>query len=51
LHKSTDGGATWKAFINGLVHSDVRAFSIAGGSPARLYAGTAGGSVYSTELP
>jgi photosystem II stability/assembly factor-like uncharacterized protein len=51
VFRSTDGGTTWTAFTNGLVHTDVRALSIAGGSPARLYAGTAGGSVYSTELP
>ena len=48
---STDGGATWAALLDGLVHTNVRALAIAGGSPARLYAGTAGGSVYSTELP
>ena len=51
VFRSTDGGATWTALLNGLVHTDVRALAIAGGSPARLYAGTAGGSVYSTELP
>ncbi len=48
---STDGGATWKALNEGLVNTDVRALAIAGGSPARLYAGLAGGSVSSTELP
>ena len=31
--------------------TDVRALAIAGGSPARLYAGLAGGSVCSTDLP
>ena len=51
VFRSTDGGTTWTSFTNGLVHTDVRALAIAGGSPARLYAGTAGGSVYSTELP
>jgi len=51
VFRSTDGGTTWTSFSKGLVHTDVRALSIAGGSPARLYAGTAGGSVYSTELP
>lgn len=51
VFRSTDGGATWAALLDGLVHTDVRALAIADGSPARLYAGTAGGSVYSTELP
>ena len=35
----------------GLLNTDVRALAVAGGSPARLYAGLAGGSVFSTELP
>jgi photosystem II stability/assembly factor-like uncharacterized protein len=51
VFRSTNGGTTWAALLEGLVHTDVRALAIAGGSPARLYAGTAGGSVYSTELP
>ena len=48
---SSDGGATWKAMNEGLLDTDVRALAISGGSPARLWAGLAGGSVYSTELP
>ncbi len=51
VFRSTDGGATWKAMNEGMLNTDVRALSVAGGSPARLYAGLAGGSVWSTELP
>lgn len=50
VFRSTDGGATW-APLPGLANTDVRALAIAGGSPARLYAGLAGGSVFSTEIP
>jgi photosystem II stability/assembly factor-like uncharacterized protein len=46
---SADGGATWKP-LDGLRHTDVRALAI-GGVPLRLWAGTAGGGVYSIELP
>ncbi len=48
---STDGGDTWSALNDGLPNTDVRALAIAGGNPARLYAGVAGGSVYSIEVP
>jgi len=48
---SADGGDTWSALNDGLTNTDVRALAIAGGSPPRLYAGIAGGSVQSTELP
>ncbi|HQR45086.1 MAG TPA: hypothetical protein PLB02_12330 [Thermoanaerobaculia bacterium] len=51
VFRSTDGGATWKAMNDGLADTDVRALAIAGGSPARLYAGLAGGSIVSIELP
>jgi photosystem II stability/assembly factor-like uncharacterized protein len=51
VFRSADGGATWKAMNDGLVNTDVRALAIAGGSPARLYAGLAGGSVVSIDLP
>jgi photosystem II stability/assembly factor-like uncharacterized protein len=51
VFRSTDGGATWKALNEGLLNTDVRALAVASGSPARLYAGLAGGSVVSTELP
>ena len=48
---STDGGVTWTAMNDGLTNTDVRALAVAGPAPARLLAGTAGGSVFSTELP
>jgi len=48
---SSDAGGTWTAFNDGLLNTDVRALAIAGGSAPRLYAGVAGGSVQSIELP
>lgn len=51
VFRSTDGGTSWQAMNEGLTNTDVRALAIAGGSPARLYAGLAGGGVASTELP
>lgn len=48
---SADGGSSWTAFNDGLLNTDVRALAIAGGSAPRLYAGLAGGSVQSIELP
>ena len=45
---SADGGSTWNAMNDGLLNTDVRALAVGG---SRLYAGLAGGSVYSTELP
>ncbi len=45
---SADGGSTWTAMNDGLLNTDVRALAVGG---ARLYAGLAGGSVYSTDLP
>jgi photosystem II stability/assembly factor-like uncharacterized protein len=50
VFKSADGGATWSKAAEGLLNTDVRALAI-GGAPARLYAGIAGGSVWSIELP
>jgi photosystem II stability/assembly factor-like uncharacterized protein len=50
VFKSADGGATWTGTSAGLPNTDVRALAI-GGSPPRLYAGIAGGSVWSIELP
>ena len=49
---SRDAGATWTAISEGLPHRDVRALAVgdAAGS-LRLWAGTAGGSVFSTALP
>jgi photosystem II stability/assembly factor-like uncharacterized protein len=51
VFRSADGGATWSALNDGLLNTDVRALAISGGAPSRLYAGLAGGSVFSTELP
>lgn len=51
VFRSTDGGATWTPFNEGLMNTDVRALAFAGGSSPRLYAGLAGGSVFSSELP
>ncbi len=48
---SADGGDTWSPLNDGLTNTDVRALAIAGGSAPRLYAGTAGGSVQSIEVP
>ena len=48
---SADGGEKWSAMNDGLMNTDVRALAIGGGSPPRLYAGVAGGSVQSIELP
>ena len=48
---SADGGDTWTPFNDGLLNTDARALAIAGGSAPRLYAGFAGGSVQSIELP
>lgn len=50
VFRSADGGESWSAMADGLPNTDVRALAVAG-SPARLWAGTAGGSVWSTELP
>ena len=47
VSRSIDGGKTWAPFNDGLTNVDVRALHIAG---ARLYAGTAGGGVFSIEL-
>ena len=51
VFQSADGGGGWTAMNDGLVNVDVRALAISGAAPARLYAGIAGGSVWSTELP
>lgn len=50
VFRSTDGGDTWTPFVDGLTHRGVRALALAG-EPTRLWAGTAGGSIHSTELP
>lgn len=51
VFRSTDGGASWTAMNEGLANTDARALAVAGGAPPRLYAGFAGGSVFSTDLP
>ena len=49
---SRDAGATWTAMSGDLPHQDVRALAVGGSTGSlRLWAGTAGGSVYSTPLP
>ena len=48
--RSADGGATWAPMGEGLANTDVRALAV-GGNPPRLWAGLAGGSVASIELP
>lgn len=47
---SRDGGATFAPMPKGLPLEDVRSLAI-GGTPPRLYAGTAGTSVWSIDLP
>ena len=52
VFQSRDAGATWTAMSDGLPHRDVRALAVGGPAGAlRLWAGTAGGSVFSTALP
>ena len=48
---SAAGGASFAPLTEGLPLADVRALSVAGPAPGRLYAGTAGTSVWSIELP
>ena len=50
VFRSSDGGGTWTAMNDGLLNTDVRALAVSG-SPARLFAGIAGGSVWSAPLP
>jgi len=45
--RSTDGGKTFSAFNEGLTNADVRSLFSAG---TRLYAGTAGGGVFSVDV-
>lgn len=47
VFRSVDSGKSWAPINEGLTNTDVRALHSSG---SRLYAGTAGGSVYSTEL-
>lgn len=50
VFKGDAAGERWTALRDGLLHQDVRALVIAG-APSRVWAGTAGGSVYSIEIP
>lgn len=47
VFRSADSGATWTALEDGLTNHHVRALSLAG---SKLYAGTAGGGVFSIEV-
>jgi photosystem II stability/assembly factor-like uncharacterized protein len=47
VSRSSDGGRTFSPFNEGLTNLDVRALHIAG---TRIYAGTAGGGVFSSEI-
>ncbi|MGI8838612.1 MAG: DUF4214 domain-containing protein [Pyrinomonadaceae bacterium] len=49
MFKSTDGGANWSAFNNGLTNLDIRVLNLVPGNPNTLYAGTAGGVFKITE--
>jgi photosystem II stability/assembly factor-like uncharacterized protein len=51
VFRSTDNGTTWTKWSDGLMNTDVRALAYAGGPAPRIYAGLAGGSVYSIEAP
>ena len=52
VFESRDAGATWTSIADGLRHRDVRALAVGGPAGAlRLWAGTAGGGVFSTPLP
>ncbi len=49
---SRDAGTTWAEVNEGLTHLDVRALAVGGPPEAlRLWAGSAGGGVFSRELP
>lgn len=50
VFRSTDGGTSFQPMREGLSNQDVRALAIAG-QPARLWAGTNGGGVFSSEIP
>lgn len=50
VYSSADGGAHWTVLGGKPVHDDVRRLAFDRGTPARLYAGTAGGSVYALEM-
>src|SRR5881409_1273766 len=47
VFRSADGGTTWTKFNDGLTNTDVRELTAAG---SRLYAGTAGGGVFSIDV-
>ena len=49
VFKSTDGGASWSAFNNGLTNTVVQALAIDPQTPAIIYAGTYGSGVFSMQ--
>ena len=48
VYESKNNGDSWSSFNEGLSIPDVRSLAVAAG---HLYAGTAGGSVYSADIP
>jgi photosystem II stability/assembly factor-like uncharacterized protein len=51
VFRSRDNGGTFTKMNGSLPNTDVRALALEAGTPGRLYAGIAGGSVWSTALP
>ncbi|MEO8053793.1 MAG: hypothetical protein ABI768_01470 [Acidobacteriota bacterium] len=50
VFSSADSGARWSLLGGSPLHDDVRHLAFDRGTPPRLYAGTAGGSVYALEI-
>jgi hypothetical protein len=46
VFRSTDGGAKWTEANSGLTTPDVQTIAVDPKTPARLFAGTAGGGVF-----
>jgi photosystem II stability/assembly factor-like uncharacterized protein len=46
MHKSTDGGMTWKAMNAGLASLNVRSLAVSPGDPKTVYLGTNGSGLY-----
>jgi photosystem II stability/assembly factor-like uncharacterized protein len=49
VHRSEDGGATWKAINNGLTTTNVRAIAQSDVNPRVFYAGTNGSGFYRSQ--